>query len=358
MTPKHRPTPVMASAHEVVGLYGDPDSTWGIGLVAELAVPQEAAVLEPRLRRLVEQHPHFGAEPELVVADLDLALATLLVPTYGAGAPLLRAALSPEGTRLLLAAHHGATDGLGLIAVLGTLLASEPQTSATGVSGRRPRHSFLVSSGLRVIEAVVSPPPRFTGTGTSGAVGENITVLVGDQVRLGTARLAAEVLGTHRELHGPTRRPAVLAIGASTRATTRLVPDRQTAFLRLRAGTGTGIEAIRSLMTRADPEPAFPETSAAGIGPRVVGLLKSRLGATATVSNIGVIEVPGVIALTLYPALSGPRAVAVGAASTAERTSISVRTRARDFTPAEHQRIAEALASAVFGATGYRRTTG
>ena len=77
----------------------------------------------------------------------------------------------------------------------------------------------------------------------------------------------------------------------------------------------------------AEPEPDFPETSARGIGPWVTHLLRGRLGATALLSNLGVLEAPGLGSVAMFPATSGPRAVAVGLATAGGTTTLSLRTR-------------------------------
>ena len=95
------------------------------------------------------------------------------------------------------------------------------------------------------------------------------------------------------------------------------------------------------------PEPDFPATSVRGVGPRVAHLLRRRLGATALLSNLGRIDGP-VDSVAMFPACSGPRAVAVGLASTPTSTTLSLRTRRADFTADEHAGLLADLADRFF----------
>jgi hypothetical protein len=140
----------------------------------------------------------------------------------------------------------------------------------------------------------------------------------------------------------------VLAVGASRRIDPRPAPDRQTAYLRLRADADLPPDDVAALLTALPPEPDFPETSAGGIGPLVTRALRSRLGATATLSNLGLLEGP-LTSAAMYPALNGPHAVGVGLATAGDTTTLTLRTRRRDLTAAEHERLLTALAGELLG---------
>ena len=137
----------------------------------------------------------------------------------------------------------------------------------------------------------------------------------------------------------------MLVVGASRRTVDLPRPDRQTAYLRLRLGPDVTASTIGGLLAATPPEPDFPETSARGVGPRVVRVLRHRLGATAMLSNLGVVSGPGIESVVMFPASSGPRAVAVGLASTAAATTLSLRTRRRDFTATEHTALLDAVSA-------------
>jgi hypothetical protein len=120
------------------------------------------------------------------------------------------------------------------------------------------------------------------------------------------------------------------------------------AYLRLRVPATTTPDDVRRELAAVDPEPDFPSTSARGLGPRVTHLLRHRLGATALLSNLGLVDGP-IESIAMFPACSGPRAVAVGLGSTGTTTTLSLRTRRAEFGAAEHARLLEELGVRLFG---------
>jgi hypothetical protein len=320
--------PAVRGAREVVGMYGDPDTTWGICLEAHAPAPVVlvgAAAGGPAARRQVASAP------------------------YGPSAPLLRLALTDDGTRLLVGAHHGVIDGLGLLAVAGGALGQGLRTRARGIGDRAAPYGFLGSSVRRLGEALTDPPARFDGDGEAGSPVEDLSSVTRPRVERGTAHLARAVLSTHAEdrWRRTGRRP-VLVIGASRRTDDLPQPDRQTAYLRLRVGRGADVESLAPAIAQLRPEPDFPETSAGGTAPLAVRLLSSRLGATAMLSNLGLVTGDGLVSVTMFPASSGPRSVAVGLASTSVTTTLSLRTRRRDFSAEEHAALVGALSDRFF----------
>jgi hypothetical protein len=278
-------------------------------------------------------------------ADWSDRRAHLATAHYQAGA-LLRVALRADGRRLAVGAHHGAVDGLGLVAVAGVALGEPLRTMAQGIGVRAARSGFLRSSAARLREALVDPPPRFRGAGEPDAR-EDLSELSRPLVERGTAHLAvavADVFGRlgHRGL-------PLLVVGASRRISTLPQADRQTAYLRLRVPIGASTRDVRRALAATDPEPDFPATSARGLGPRVTRLVRRRLGATALLSNLGRIEGP-VDSVAMFPACSGPHAVAVGLASTSGSTTLTLRTRRVEFSADEHARLLGELVDRFFEA--------
>ena len=343
-----RPTrrdPAVKEAREVVGLYGDPDTSWGIAV--DLRVPgiNPGSVAE-RLAVLCAAHARLGAAPEVELvgeAEWSSRRAALAATRYGSSA-LLRVAVRDDGRRLAVGAHHGAVDGLGLVAVAAAALGQPLHSRARGIGDRPAKAGFLRSSLARLGEALVDPPPRFAGRGEDNPH-EDLSEVTRPLVGRGTAHLAvaaARVFGSrgHRGL-------PLLVVGASRRVGTLPEADRQTAYLRLRVPADAEPDYVRRALTAVVPEPDFPATSVRGIGPRVAHLLRRRLGATALLSNLGEIEGP-VDSIAMFPACSGPRAVAVGLASTPSSTTLSLRTRRADFTAEEHAGLLVDLAASFF----------
>ena len=123
-------------AREVVGLYGDPDTSWAIGLDTRWARPVDVAVLSARLADHADEHPHLGGPAtvsEVAEEDWQRRRIEVLATPYEIGAPLVRCLATAEGTRLMVGAHHGAMDGFGMVAVLERITGRAFRTSARGV---------------------------------------------------------------------------------------------------------------------------------------------------------------------------------------------------------------------------------
>lgn len=344
-------------AEGVVGWYGDPESVWSIGVDLTWSVPLDAAALAEGWARACAEHAHLGVVGEVrVVADdtYEAAKPMVLSQAYRHGEPLVRLQLNASGTRLLVVAHHGAVDGLGLLGLAAALTGRPITSAARGIGDRPAGKGFLRRAIGRVWEALTSPPARFPGSGEPGALTEDLHGIAFPARRLGTAGISAAALAAYDAAAGGvagrrsgSRRP-VLMIGASRREGSRLAPDRDTAYFRVRPTPGQRTpEALGALLGSLPPEPAFPETSSGGIGPLVVGLLRSRLGGTCLISNLGIVHADGLLEVRMYPAPSGPQAVALGLASTDQVTTVTLRTRRRDFTAAESSRVWEHLVAAL-----------
>ena len=132
--------PAVRTAREVVGLYGDPHATWGICLEAGLLEPLAVRDAERRLAALVAAHPSLGAAPacRLVTEGWEAARSRVASEPYGPSEPLLRVLVDADGSRLFVGAHHGAVDGLGLVAVAGAAAGLTVRARARGIGDRGP----------------------------------------------------------------------------------------------------------------------------------------------------------------------------------------------------------------------------
>lgn len=347
-----RELPAGKHAHEVVGLYGDPSNSWGIcaefGFIDRLAVSS----LEENVATLCQEFPHLGRPPLVdVVSDEDWgrSRARTAARQYGSSDPLLRVHVERSGRRVLIGAHHGVVDGLGLVGIAAGVTGRHFETLARGIGGRRSSIGFLRSSLRRLLEAAFRPPARFIvsrGRQESESMGgEDLTMTTTPVQTHGTAALAHAVLRAFERISfDSSRRAPLLVIGASRRRRGAPGPDRKTAFLRVRLHRGWDEDRIRLALSSVPPEPDFPETSMGGLGPRVTRLVRGRLGATALLSNLGRIHAPGLEYVAMFPAASGPRAVAVGLASTDSVTTLTLHTRRNDFTAEEHEKLRVAIA--------------
>ena len=143
-----RRDPAVRDAHEVVGLYGDPDTSWGIAVdlaVRDLDTEARGRPTGGAVRRTTPTWaPHrpwrwWARRIGRPGGPRWRAVG------YGSAA-LLRVAVREDGRRLAVGAHHGAVDGLGLIAVAGVALGQPLRTQARGIGDRGARAGFVRSS--------------------------------------------------------------------------------------------------------------------------------------------------------------------------------------------------------------------
>jgi hypothetical protein len=347
------------AARQVVGLYGDPDVTWCILLELELSEAVARSDVAERLGAVLAAHPHLGAR---VSVESLRRLGTAVAPEdrerlanrpFGDHEALVRVALSDDGTVLLLAAHHGSIDGLGLVGLAGLLLNLPLGTSARGLARTGGEPGFVRGTLRRLHEVVLRPPERFRARTVSRAAhGDVLAHTDLPALRRGTAALAWAGLSTVRRWNGPTRRlrQPVIALGVSRRpGTAPIVPDRDTAYSRLPAGDLAALPELVERLAATDPEPDFPVTDAGGLGPALLRLLASRLGATTLVSNLGMLDDSRVRAARFWPVASGQAGVAFGLASTGGTTTLTVRARGRWFRREDASRMLALATDALVG---------
>lgn len=325
-------------AHRVVGLYGDPTVSWSILLEAELgtATP-DPEKLRSRLAAAIQQYPHLGGLPEIeptTGAGLPAVRDRFAAEPYERAAPLIRIACCTDEPTLLVAAHHGALDGLGLLALLGILLDVPVSSAATGIGERAAGKSFFVSALQRLAEALFTPPARIAPDRAAAAAGDVFVAQHEHRLRLGAAGFVAAAARTTERwnrAHRVRSGRVVAALGASWRSGAAPEPVPDSAFFRLRLTPDPSADDVSAVLRAQPPEPDFPARSSrlARLGTR---LLASRLGSTFLVSNLGVVSTGDTVrTLAFYPAASGRSGVAFGAATTGATTTVTVRARRKDF---------------------------
>lgn len=291
-----------------------------------------------RLDALVEAFPHLGATPEPVHVSADdwsSARLRFADEPYSPEQPLVRVALLDGGTdtaeRVLIAAHHGAADGIGLLALLGAVLDEPVASSARGVTGRAVSGPFLRSAAQRLNEAAFRPPTRVAADGVSTA--DVLRAGDVDAERLDTATLiaagAAAVRG-YNATRGKDARRVVAAVGASKSGGGRPSPRHDSTFLRLPVPVGASADDVRELLRAQPPEPDFP-TAASRVASTAARALAARLGSTFLASNLGLITADSLAAVRFHPAASGPNGLSFGLASTPSTSTVTVRARGAYF---------------------------
>ncbi len=331
-------TDASARARAAIGLYGDPSISWSVLLEAELVGAVDGDAVAARLADGVVTHPDLGVAPEVrrvEAGEWSAVRAEFADSPYGPGDPLVRAAVSADGSRIALAVHHGAADGLGLLALLGIALGTPVRSEAAGVEGRSAAVSFVRSAAARLREALFAPPTRLRPSSGDGA-GDVLLAETLPRSAFGTARLTALAAAATRSWnseHGARADRVVAGVGASRRGGADLVPDLASTFFRLHLGATTDEAAVRSRLAATPPEPDFPGTPSV-LARQAIRALSGRLGSTFLVSNLGVVHAGGLVrAIAFHPCAGGRSGVAFGAATVGGTTTVTLRARRRDFGP-------------------------
>ena len=336
-------------ARESASLIGHPDQRWSIVLHARLAAPLEPEVVNARIAAELDHRVELGPSPTAATvasSDLDRTLVALAEEPYVAGESVLRAALVPApDPGVILAAHHGALDGLGLIALLAVVLGEPVLTSARGVSpDSRGGGRFATLVARRTAEALFHPPTRIAGQPPAGRrAGEclaerSVPVFAGGTAGL-TAAAVRTVMSWNRE-HGADAQRVAITIGASHRPGSEPTLDNRAAWLRIHVRCGDE-EHVASTLRAAPSLPVGPSRHRLeGAGRLATRLLSRRLGSTLMVSNLGTITGPSALqSVSFYPVTHGKRAVALGATTVGNRSTLTLRAEAQDFDAISLERL-------------------
>lgn len=313
------------------------------------------AQVRKRLDAVVTDHPHLGSTPRPAHVKADAwtqARADFADRPYTPDEPLVRVALLDGGAdtarRVLIAAHHGAADGIGLLALLGAVLDQPVSSSARGVTGRGVRGPFLSSAARRLGEAWFRPPSRVAAVPGGGAA-DVLRAAEVDAARLDTATLiiagARAVRGFNAARNVAARR-VVAAVGAAKSGGQQPSPRHDSTFLRLAVDDKASAASVRELLRAQPPEPDFP-AAASKLASTAARLLAARLGSTFLASNLGRISADSVTSVRFYPTASGPNGLSFGLASTASTSTVTVRARSLSTSAADE--LLERLVSGLHG---------
>jgi hypothetical protein len=222
-------------------------------------------------------------------------------------------------------------------------------SSARGIARESQPTGFVRGSLKRLVEAAFTPPVRVAGdrTPAAGGTGDWLEAREVEVPRPGSAALVRTAVDlVQRTNRGQGRRGRlVVSMGLSRRpGTPAPTPDRDTAYMRIRADAVASTDDARRLVARTAPEPAFPVREPGGLGPRVARVLSHRLGATVLVSNLGLVESAVVERISFWPVAAGPAGVCLGLASTPTATTLTVRARRGWFSEHAAQTLADVAA--------------
>jgi hypothetical protein len=351
-----RPEDAVRHAKAALAWTGQADAAWSVVLEARLAAALTARRVEERLAEAAARAPHLGpAAPVEPVADADLprVRGAFADAPYLDGGPAVRAALAGGDRRtLLLAAHHGALDGLGLVALLGAALGASVTSSVRGVpdtpvEGWRPR-----AVAGRVAEALFAPPTRVRpGRRDRGAPGDRLVAVTGPAIRGGTAGLVAAAARGARDWNraqGATSRRPVVAVGVSRRSGAEPTLAHEATWLRLRLAGARDEAAVAAALQRTPAERVGRGPVLAPPVATLVRLVAEQLGSTLLVSNLGVLTGPPELrSVAFFPKQYGRSPVAIGAATVAGTTTLSLRVPARGFADDDAERFLAGVSAAL-----------
>jgi hypothetical protein len=352
-----------------VAFSGDPSVSWSIALLAGLTGPLDLAAARQALSAVCTDHPGLGPVPELrVVPDArwDATRAAFVDDRYLVGDSLVRVAYRAGPTpRLMVAAHHTALDGLGILSLIGSLIGDPSlRSSVGGLAGRAAGGRLPLVLAGRIAEAVFRPPLRPVPLATRRARpartaggGDLVLARTIPAVRMRTAiliSLAHEAIG---RWSGRPHARMTAAIGASWRGGDDLAPDCRSALLRIRLPRTPDRTATRHLLAEQPPEP-LPNPSPSGperlLSTVVTTLLARRLGSTVLVSNLGEVSraagstAPiGLTDLELYPVAGGRPGLTVGAVTGGGHTTITLRARGDAVDPDSGAQLLDYLVTLV-----------
>ncbi len=335
-------------AHEAMAFAGGANVSWSVVLEARLARVPSAAQIRDRLwTTLPVRHPELAVPlPDPIAVDgtrLDAVRAALAERPYAADEPAIRVAVvHAEQPVLMLAAHHGALDGLGLVGLLGLVLGEPVRSSVRGLAERRPRRSFARAVLGRTAEALFTPPARVA---PAVQVPDKGDVLVAHRLERPIPSAAALLTAATRAVRGwnadrggePER--LVVAIGASRRDGDEPSLERRAAYLRLRLDAIPD-DGFRALLRRAAPEPIVERPGRLAPVAALGRPLARRLGSTLLLSSLGDVSGPaGLEGLAFFPVAHGRSGVSLGAAGHGPASTLTFRARRSDFDPAAAQQL-------------------
>jgi len=332
-------------------LSGHPDLSWSIVAHVRMASPPESSLIQ---ERVAQRWPEtLGPHPSVVDAADEAATIRLREEfadrPYEDGHPLVRLARAPDS--VVVAAHHSALDGLGLLALLGLVLDAPIRSGAAGLgeSGWGPVPGFLRRAAARVGEAAFRPPARIRPErgGGAGGVGDHLLEAPAPAVAGGTAAVLTAAARAVDSWNGAgSRSPGrlVIAVGLSRRPGSAPALADQSAYARVSLA-GRDLVATRLALASARPEPAPPAGSRAlAVVARLARPLAGRVGSTLLLSNLGRIEAPeDVLSITFWPVAHGRSGVALGVATVGDATVLGLRALRTSFDEAGASSLLEAI---------------
>jgi hypothetical protein len=331
---------------------GQEDLAWNILLVARLRDVPSHGVLGERLATMSAQAGWAEPGPDSV---LDGDLGDLLPRLGEVRDPPRPVSLGRAPAALVVRAHHAHVDGLGLLAVLRDVAASDLTSRAGGVADR-PRRSTVATLASRLFEAVLRPPagvaavspPAAPGSGDVFATRTLSTTFRTAEVAHAAVRAVSE---RNRTAGRRTGRVAV-AFGVSLTGGRDLRVGDDSGFLRITGAEWLDADGLDRAI--ADAPLQVGGTAQDGAARRAGGLIRwastrfaGRLGSTLLVSHLGRVQADGLDGLAFYPLAGGGSGLALGAVTVGSNTTLTLRARASRHATADLESLLDAVAGAL-----------
>lgn len=317
---------------------------WNILLGVELDPVPAAEELHGRLTALADQQGWPAPPP--VESGTTPALLDRLAAVWDRTHPV---SVGRTDTGLVLRCHHAYVDGLGMLAVLHSLLGAPVTSDATGVTDR-PRRSAGRTLVARVGEMLLRPPAHVAGHPRPGATTDVFATadVAGARGTSELAHAAVQVLSEWNAEQGERPDRIALAVGVSTVDGSQPRIGDASGFLRL---TDVQRRSPADLRRAVREAPLQVGGTAQGATARRAGRLirwastrfAGRLGSTVLVSHLGRVTAPGVTGLAFYPLSGTGSGLSLGAVTVAGRTTLTLRARGERHATTDLQHLMDRL---------------
>ncbi len=331
---------------------GREDLAWNILLVARLRDVPSREVLHERLITMSSQGGWAEPVPGSV---LERELGDLLPRLAEVNDPSRPVSLGVAPGALVVRAHHARVDGLGLLAVLRDVAATDLTSGVTGVADR-PRRSTVATLASRLLEALVRPPAGVAAVGpppaqVPGEVFATRTLPTTFRTAQ-VAQAAVRAITERNSTSGRRARRVAVAVGVSLISGRDLRVGDDSGFLRITGAERLDADALGKALAQAPLQ--VGGTAQDGAARRAGGAIRwaskrfaGRLGSTLLVSHLGRVQAEGLEELAFYPLAGGGSGLALGAVTVGSSTTLTLRAPASRHASADLESLLDAIADAL-----------
>jgi hypothetical protein len=325
-------------------------------LAAERLAALAAAtpILDARLHRGgADWHAGSG---RLHVESLDAEQSVLHTRFVLRDGPTVKVAVSPDGDRLAVVGHHAALDGRALLMVARGLLGAHPveavsppqrmPASAEPARTEAPQAAGSEHAAASALRRIAWPAHRVAPSTPAPANETFAAIDAPADASLRVAALAAATVDATSDWNGARGAPwqrVGLTIPVGGPATLGNVSTHR----RLDVTLPTSIaDAVHAALAAAAPPPEAAITPARARLLTLLTPIVGRFSDSLLISNLGMVALPGALAVDFYPQARGRSAVAVGACTpVGGRGRLTLR--ARDLSGHDAAQLLHAVAASL-----------